>query len=54
MFGGPLPWHNIGADCDRETRYRMIVEKKQEVTLEEIIRQDMPCKPPNLTLLVEF
>jgi casein kinase I family protein HRR25 len=34
LFGGPLPWHNIGTDCDRETRYRMIVEKKQEVTLE--------------------
>jgi len=54
LFGGPLPWHNIGTDCDRETRYRMIVEKKQEVTLEQIIRQDMPCKSHHQTCLVEF
>lgn len=47
LHGGPLPWHEIrgGAHvANREERYNLLVERKFKTSLEEIIKEDMPCK----------
>jgi len=44
LRGGPLPWHKLTATGSRHDRYNMVVQKKFNTSIEEIIKQDMPCK----------
>jgi hypothetical protein len=54
LYGGPLPWHKISSDIDKESRYRKIVEIKLETTVEQIIKDNMPCKLHFNLFIVEF
>ncbi len=44
LRGGPLPWHKLQGGNSRQERYNLIVQRKFATSVEEIIKEDMPCK----------
>jgi hypothetical protein len=41
---GKLPWHRLSGGKTQKDRYNLIVKKKSETALEELVTEDMPCK----------
>jgi len=44
LKGGPLPWHELPQVESKQERYNQVVQRKFNTQIEEIIKEDMPCK----------